>query len=153
MKFLIFFWLIFFIGFSQSLDSQFFRKISREKEPKYLFYKKFFDSMSSKISSINSISQLKNNLRRELTWKINICYKRFKQCSEQFSASFCSTSTENISFYIWARNAVQDILNGYGDEHSNVKCSPRQVQMMVKFVKKQNPKNQRMFTLWLNNNS
>lgn len=74
-----------------------------------------------------TISSLQMMLRNELKRKVNICYRRFMECSKQLSAAFCASSTKNITFYLWARNVAEDIMNGHGDDDERfayVKCSP-----------------------------
>ena len=56
--------------------------------------------------------QLLNKVRREITQKINICFDRFKRCSETLSPQFCANYDKNLSFYLWAKKLANEIMEG-----------------------------------------
>ena len=93
--------------------------------------------------------RLKKALQRGFIRKISICYKRFQHCSSQLSASFCASSTRNLTFYIWARKVADKIMNGFADGHSSIKCYPEQVLAMAKALNiVGKTERQAMFHLW-----
>ena len=75
---------------------------------------------------ISSLEMFKLKARQIFMRQVDICYRRFQRCSQQLSAAFCASSTKNITFYLWARNVADDIMNGHGnnDKAYDVKCSP-----------------------------
>ena len=74
--------------------------------------------------SITPVERLKVLVRLAFRQNVGVCLKRFQKCSEHLSPSFCASTTENITFYIWARQLAADVMNGHGvDQNKNVKCS------------------------------
>ena len=61
---------------------------------------------------------------RQIFFKIsNICHGRFRHCSRLLSPEFCAYSGRNISFYRWAHDIVENIMDGAYDGYTTVKCS------------------------------
>ena len=103
-------------------------------------------------TKLTPLERLKMIVRRRFNRKIDICYERFERCSEQFSPTFCASSSQSIPFYIWARNIAKEIMNGYDDTSSNtsnVSCSPEVVRQMVLLVNNK-VRNRELFSLWMN---
>ena len=73
------------------------------------------------VVSMTYINRLKWIVRQK--FKERVCYQRFQRCSEQLSAAFCASWTKNLTFYLWARNMAQEIMNGSEDGFRTIKCS------------------------------
>ena len=108
-------------------------------------------SSSSTFRFTKRINRLKIIVRQEINRKINICFKRFQQCSQKLSPSICS-SPGSMTFYVWARKMAKAIMNGLGDENNEMVCYPEIIRQMVATVKS-NVIQEKMFVLWLNSNS
>ena len=68
--------------------------------------------------------KFKQFLTREFIRQANICLRRLKSCSKQLSPEFCASPTQNIAFYVWAREMALNIMGGAEDGQTKVKCSP-----------------------------
>ena len=64
----------------------------------------------------------KQRYTKKIVSKINICYDRFKRCASELSPAFCGGFGQNVTFYIWARQWADYILQS-SDPYRNVKCS------------------------------
>ena len=138
---LFLFYIIFLYFFSLAKSSGLkskgntFREIQNQFKPYFKQMKQLVDTTKSvavseknevDANSISSLEILKLKFRLAFKRQVNICYERFQRCSEQLSAAFCASSTKNITFYLWARNVAEEIMNGHSDDekYPTVKCSP-----------------------------
>ena len=76
-----------------------------------------------KLSNVGK-SDMKANERftKNIVTNVEVCYDRFKRCSSELSPAFCGGFGQNVSFYIWARQWADYLLQQSGS-HRNVKCS------------------------------
>ena len=98
--------------------------------------------------NVARMAQMKMALRNAFLRTISICYDRFQRCSEQLSATFCASTTKNVTFYIWARTVADNIMNGQGDKNGDVKCYPAQIKAIVNVLNIKRLKNQPKSNLW-----
>ena len=90
-----------------------------------------------------------NQMKMAIRNGFSICFDRFQRCSQQLSATFRASSTKNLTFYIWARNVADNIMNGHGDKYHAVKCYPDQISAMAKALNIASLQTQPTSRLWL----
>ena len=86
-------------------------------------FKNFYKNQLLKVPAIaDGDVETKQLVVKNIVTRIEICYDRFRRCATELSPSFCGGTGHNYSFYIWARQWANFILQNSGS-HRNVKCS------------------------------
>ena len=135
-QFYLFIFLCYFLKQSQCMKRMSFQDIRNEFKPKFDLWETIGQVQSNTVepkqsqpisSRMSSLEMFKLKARQIFMRQVDICYRRFQRCSQQLSAAFCASTTKSVTFYVWARNVAEDIMNGHGDDDERfayVKCSP-----------------------------